>query len=266
MNLVLKHAGIRIDGRWLVRDVSLSIRPKQLTAVVGPNGSGKSTVLRLLAGLWRPTEGRAELEGKSLDRIPRRMIARRVAYLAQSTQIGFAFTSREIVRMGRHPHIGRFDTPSPVDDAAVEAALERADVVHLEDRPVNELSGGECQRVLIARSLATEADAIVFDEPTANLDIDHSLETLRLLKQLAQEGKAVAVALHDLNSVARWADQVALLHEGRLQACDVAERVLRDDLVESVFGVTMERLMASSGVETFVFHRPDDRDRSRRHQ
>ncbi len=255
MKLVLKKAGIRIDGRWLVRDVSLSIKSQRVTAVVGPNGSGKSTVLRLLAGLWRPTEGQAELDGRSLARMPRRMIARRVAYLPQSTHINFAFTVREIVGMGRHPHIGRFDTPSRVDEAAVEAALRRTDVVHLGERPVNELSGGERQRALIARSLATEADAIVLDEPTSNLDIDHSLETLGLLEQLANEGKAVAVALHDLNAVVRWADQVALLNRGSLDACGAVEQVMRDDLFESVFGVAVERLITGSGTETFVFHR-----------
>lgn len=259
MKLVLKKAGIRIEGRWLVRGVSLTIEPERVTAVVGPNGSGKSTVLRMLAGLWHPTEGNAELDGESLDRMPRRMIARQVAYLAQSTHIGFAFTVREIVRMGRHPHIGRFESPGPADEASVEAALKRADVAHLADRPVNELSGGERQRVLMARCLATEADAIVFDEPTANLDIDHSLEALQLLKQLAREGKAVAVALHDLNSVSRWADEVALLRGGHLAACDSVEKVLRDDLIESVFGVTVERLTASSGTGAFVFHRSGDR-------
>ena len=259
MSLALKKAGIRIDGRWLVRDVSLSIDPGRVTAVVGPNGSGKSTVLRLLAGLWRPTEGVAALDGEPLTRIPRRAIARCVAYLPQSTHINFAFTVREIVGMGRHPHIGRFESPSRADDAAVEAALRRSDVAHLGERPVNELSGGERQRVLIARSLATQADAILLDEPTSSLDIDHSLETLWLLKELANEGKAVAVALHDLNAVARWADEVALLHEGSLGACGSVETVLRDDLLNSVFGVAVERLVSASGTESFVFHRRRDR-------
>ena len=259
MTLALKEAGIRIDGRWLVRGVSLSIDAERVTAVVGPNGAGKSTVLRLLAGLWRPTEGLAELDGKPLARIPRRAIARRVAYLPQSTHINFAFTVREIVRMGRHPHIGRFESPSRTDDAAVESALTRADVKHLGERPINELSGGERQRVLIARSLATQADAILLDEPTSSLDIDHSLETLWLLKELASEGKAVAVALHDLNAVARWADKVALLHEGSVGACGSVDMVLKDDLLNSVFGVAVERLMSASGTEAFVFHRRRDR-------
>ncbi len=246
---------MKIDGRWLVRDVSLAIEPARVTALVGPNGSGKSTVLRLLAGLWRPTRGRASMDGADLTSMARRLVARRVAFVPQDTHIGFAFSVREVVEMGRHPHVGRFETPGPQDAAAVDAALDRADVTHLADRPVNELSGGERQRVVLARSLATEAEVILLDEPTSNLDIDHSLETLRLLKDLATGGKAVAVALHDLNAVARWADHAALMHAGRLQDCGPVRDILSDGLVEPVFGVEVERILSATGAETLVFHR-----------
>lgn len=257
MSLSLRNAGIQIDGRSLIRDISLSVESESVTAVVGPNGSGKSTVLRLLAGLWQPTEGRAELNGDDLAQLPRQDIARQVSFVPQDTRIDFAFTVRDVVGMGRHPHVGRFDSLGATDLEAVDAALERADVAHLEQRSVQELSGGERQRVLIARSLATEAEALLLDEPTASLDIDHSLETLELLQELASDGKAVAVALHDLNAVMRWADQVALLNCGRLQAFGTVGDVVRDDLIESVFGVRVERIVAATGGETLVFHRSD---------
>ena len=264
MSLSLRNAGIQIDGRSLIRDVSLSVESESVTAVVGPNGSGKSTVLRLLAGLWQPTEGRAELNGDDLARLPRQAIAQKVSFVPQDTRIDFAFTVRDVVGMGRHPHVGRFDSLGTADLEAVDSALVRADVSHLEHRLVNELSGGERQRVLIARSLATEAEALLLDEPTASLDIDHSLETLGLLQELASDGKAVAVALHDLNAVMRWADQVALLNSGRLQAFGTVGDVVRDDLIEPVFGVRVERILSASVGETLVFHRseavraPDD--------
>ena len=264
MSLSLRNAGIQIDGRSLIRDVSLSVESESVTAVVGPNGSGKSTVLRLLAGLWQPTEGRAELNGDDLARLPRQAIAQKVSFVPQDTRIDFAFTVRDVVGMGRHPRVGRFDSLGTADLEAVDSALVRADVSHLEHRLVNELSGGERQRVLIARSLATEAEALLLDEPTASLDIDHSLETLELLQELASDGKAVAVALHDLNAVMRWADQVALLNSGRLQAFGTVGDVVRDDLIEPVFGVRVERILSASGGETLVFHRseavraPDD--------
>ena len=194
------------------------------------------------------------MDGADLTGVARRLIARRVAFVPQDTHIGFAFSVREVVEMGRHPHIGRFETPGPKDAAAVEAALDRADVAHLADRLVNELSGGERQRVVLARSLATEAQVILLDEPTSNLDIDHSLETFKLLKDLANEGKAVAVALHDLNAVARWADCAALMHAGRLRDSGPVRDILRDELVEPVFGVEVERIRSATGAETLVFH------------
>lgn len=259
MRLSLCNAGIEIGGRSLVRDVSLSVESQSVTAVVGPNGSGKSTVLRLLAGLWRPTDGRAELDGDTLARVPRQEIARQITFVPQDTRIDFAFTVRDVVGMGRYPHVGRFDVLGRADIEAVDAALERADVAHLQHRLINELSGGERQRVLIARSLATEAKVILLDEPTASLDIDHSLETLQLLQELADDGKAVAVALHDLNAVMRWADRVALMNAGRLQAFGTVAEVVRDELIEPVFGVKVERLRPADGIETLVFHRLGER-------
>ena len=212
-------------------------------------------MLRLLAGLWKPTEGQAELDGHDLALLPRQAVARHVTFVPQDARIEFGFTVRDVVEMGRFPHVGRFDSLGAADSAAIDTALERADVAQLADRRVNELSGGEQQRVLIARSLATEAEVILLDEPTASLDIDHSIETLDLLQELAHDGKAVAVALHDLNVVTRWADRVALMNAGRLQSFGKVEAVLRDDLIETVFSVRVERIASSTGNETLLFHR-----------
>ena len=255
MSLRLDRASLRSGPRHLVRDVSLEIAPARITALVGPNGAGKSTVLRLLAGLWRPTAGRATLDGSGLARLSRRSLAQRISFVPQETRIDIPFTVQELVMMGRHPHLGRFDAPGPADAAAVAAAMARADVAHLAERRVTELSGGERQRAVIARSLATGSNVILLDEPTANLDVDHVIETLTLLRALAASGAAVALALHDLNVVARWADAVAVLHAGRLHAAGPPAAVLDDGLVASVFGVRVERLTAADGRPTLVFHR-----------
>jgi iron complex transport system ATP-binding protein len=255
MKLELRNAGIEIDGRWIVRDVSLELHGGKLLALMGPNGSGKSTLLRLLGGLWRPSQGAALLDGQKLNSLPRRTIAQQLAYTPQDTHLDFAFTVREVVAMGRHAHLSRFQLEGERDRAAVHEALRRADVAHLAERFVTELSGGERQRVLIARSLATAAPIILLDEPTASLDIAHALDVLELCRALVREDKAVAIALHDLNLAARFADDVALLNDGHLVAHGTASEVLSPETISQVFGVQALPATTATGQRAFVFNR-----------
>ena len=258
MKLELVKAGVRAGGRWLVRDATLELSEGNLTAFVGPNGSGKTTLLRLLAGLWQPSEGEVLLDGCELSRLPRRELARRVAYTPQDTHIEFAFTVRDVVMMGRHPHLGRFEREGAGDRQAVLAAMGRADCLHLADRLVTELSGGERQRVVIARSLATEAQIILLDEPVANLDIRHALDTLELCRELAGEGKTVALAVHDLNLAARYATEVVLVSAGRLVARGAPAEVVTGERIRAAFGVHTELARTSAG-EVMFFFQPGER-------
>ncbi|MFN0123195.1 MAG: ABC transporter ATP-binding protein [Blastocatellia bacterium] len=255
VRLEADNAGIQLGGRWIVRGATLRLSGGCLLAVIGPNGSGKSTLLRLLGGLWRATEGIVRLDGANLRETSRREIARRIAWTPQDTHLDFAFTVREVVMMGRRPHLGRFQRESARDIAAVDQAMRRADVTELADRLVTELSGGERQRALIARSLATEAPVILLDEPTANLDIAHALDVLALCRDLAREGRAIALAIHDLNLAARFADEVALLGAGRLLAHGAPAGVMRDDLLRDVFGIYPDHARTANGETTLVFHR-----------
>lgn len=255
--LKLERVGKRIGERWLVRHVTVEVAPSRVTALVGPNGSGKSTILRLLAGLWQPSEGTVWVDGKDAAGMTRRDLASRIGYVSQATHIGVPFTVREAVLMGRHPHLGRFQSPRRQDLDAVERALVRADVLHLADRPISRLSGGEQQRAVVARCLATEAKAILLDEPTASLDLEHCLEIHQLLRDLVAQGSSVVVALHDLNAVVRWADRAVVLDRGRVVAKGRPGAVLTPGTVEAVFGVDLERFRSERGVEGLVFHRPE---------
>ena len=239
MSLRVDAAGLSIGGRWLLRQASVQIEPGRLVALVGPNGSGKSTLLRLMAGVWAPTEGTVTLDGAPVGRVARRALARAIALVPQDTHIAFAFSVREIVAMGRHAHLGRFERERAADHAAIREAMARADVTGIADRDATALSGGERQRVLIARSLATDARHLLLDEPTASLDVAHALDVLALCRRLADDGHAVAVALHDLNLARRFATDAVLLRDGAVVASGAIDTVLTPATVGEVFGVTV---------------------------
>ncbi len=256
MSSGLQACGISVErgGRCILQDASLEIARGKFTAIIGPNGSGKSTLLKALAGLWPVSAGEVLFGGKPIQTYSRREIAQTIAFVPQDTRIDFAFTVAEIAGMGRHPHRGRFAPETAADRVATEAALARCDVAHLKDRDANTLSGGERQRVLIARSLAAQPDIVLLDEPTASLDIEHALDILALCRELARDGHAVVVAMHDLNAVARFADLVALVDEGRIVGAGPVDEVLHPAALERVFGVRAEALTDSAGLTQFLFH------------
>jgi iron complex transport system ATP-binding protein len=252
--LALHKAGLEIDARWLVKDISLDLLPGQLTTFVGLNGAGKTTLLRLLAGLWQPTVGSVTLNGRDLHQFDRKILAQNITFVPQNTLISFAIIVKDIVMMGRNPHLGRFQHETEYDHHCVEQAMIRTDVAHLANRLITELSGGERQRVVIARSLATEANIILSDEPTANLDMAHSLEVIDLYKELVQEGKTVAFSIHDINHAMRYANQVALVHKGSLFDFGKPEKVLTDETMSEVFGVAVKRMVLGENT-VFFFNR-----------
>ncbi|MCS6854880.1 MAG: ABC transporter ATP-binding protein [Elioraea sp.] len=216
--------------RPILADVSLSFHPGELSVLVGPNGAGKSTLLRLLAGLLPPDRGTVLLEGGPLDRLARRDRARRIGWLAQGAQAAWGMTVREIVALGRLPH-------GDGSAAAIDRALGRLGLASLAGRRIDRLSGGEAKRAMIARVLAGEPRVLLLDEPTANLDPAAAFAVMRLLREVAAEGRAVVVVLHDLALAARFADRIVLLSEGRLVADGAATSVLCDSMAGRVFGV-----------------------------
>ena len=202
----------------MLRGVSLAL-PSGWTAIVGPNGGGKSTLLRVLAGLLLPQSGHVMLDGRALSAHSARERGRRIAWLAQheAGEASGELTVRDVVQLGRLPHLGLFASPGPDDDAAVDAAMAATECRDWPCRRLHELSGGERQRVLLARALAVGAPVLLLDEPTTHLDPPHQVAVVRLLQRLAAAGTTVVSVLHDL-PLALQADRLVVLHRGRVRA------------------------------------------------
>jgi iron complex transport system ATP-binding protein len=215
--------------------VTLEVPSGSLTAVLGPNGSGKSTLLRALLGVVKPAGGTATIEGRDVRAWDRRELARRVGVVAQLESVVFPITVREMVAMGRYPHIGALRAEGEADRAAIRRALERCDVADLETRHVTALSGGELQRVRIARALAQEPTALALDEPTASLDMRHEMSILELLREWADGGMTVLLITHQINLAGRFADRIVLLEGGRVMAAGTPADVFTAEVLERVY-------------------------------
>lgn len=224
--------------RMVLTDLSLTVPPGKITAIVGANACGKSTLLRCLARLLQPTGGQVILDGTALRRIPTRTLARSLGLLPQSPIAPDGITVADLVSHGRHPHQGMLSRWTQADDRAVAAALEATQTAELAERDVSELSGGQRQRVWIAMALAQETDILLLDEPTTFLDIAHQVEVLDLLVDLNQKrGTTIAMVLHDLNLAARYADNLVAILRGSIKAAGSPDAVLTESMVQQVFGV-----------------------------
>lgn len=247
-----------------VRDVSLRIRPGACTAVLGPNGCGKSTLLRLLLGVITPDAGEVRFLDRPVADWSRAELARRVGVVPQSEEMPFPLRVRELVAMGRYPHLGPWRAEREADRHAVAEALRLCDVEAFANRPVATLSGGERQRVRIARALAQEPSVLALDEPTIALDVRHEMEIFELLHRLGAAGVTVLVITHNLNLAARYADRLLLLDEGRVAAEGDPPEVLRRELLERVYRWPME-IVSHDGVPFVVPLAADVLGRRERH-
>ncbi len=235
---------VRIGAKSLLSDVSIAVGPGQLCVLVGPNGAGKSTLLHVLAGDRPPTEGAVTALGKRIDAWKPLELARVRAVLPQESALSFPFTVLEVALLGRGPHVRYSETAH--DFAVTRQAIASVGLAQLEHRLYTTLSGGERQRVQLARALAQisgvapgTARILLLDEPTSSLDPAHQHSTLQLARSLARDGASVLAVLHDLNLAAQYADVVALLHQGRLQAFGPPAEVLREAPLSRVFGIPM---------------------------
>lgn len=238
-------------SRTVLDEVSFDLAPGSCTILLGPNGSGKSTLLKTLAHSIPPLGGEVSVGGEPLGRFRADELARRLAYVPQEEIPPFRFTVRQVVLMGRLPHsAGLFD--SVRDHEVAETAMTEADCLDLAQRPINEISGGERQRVLIARALAQQAPILLLDEPTSHLDIGHQMAIAGLVRRLRQEGRTILAAMHDLNLAFEMGERGILLREGRIALHAPMEQVLASPELDQTYGVAFQRIADESG-RTRVF-------------
>jgi iron complex transport system ATP-binding protein len=235
--LEARGIGVRLGGRQVLEDVSLSVKPGEIVAVIGANGAGKSTLLKVLAGLMAPGAGTVSAGARPLGDLDRRVLGRTIAYLPQERAVHWPLTVRRLVALGRFPFRAPIAGPSSDDEAAVTEAMAAMDVTAFAERAVTELSGGERARVLLARALAQRPRFLVADEPTTGLDPAHGLTLFAQFVRMSALQRAVIVALHDLSLAARYCHRVLLLKDGTALAQGTPHEVLTPELLARAYGV-----------------------------
>jgi len=234
MSIAAENITWKVGKKVIVNDVSLAVAHGETVGLLGPNGSGKSSLLRVLAGLRRPHKGRVLLDGHNLHRLPKKQLARRVAFVEQHGMTDANMRVRDVVKLGRIPHHSPFSSWSTEDDETISAALARVDMLEKSQQGWLTLSGGERQRVHIARALAQMPSEILLDEPTNHLDIHHQLQLMKLISELPVTS---IVAIHDLNHALMFCDSLIVMQHGAVVASGTPQAILTEDLLWEVFRV-----------------------------
>jgi iron complex transport system ATP-binding protein len=236
VSIRLEQVEVSLGRRSVVRGVSAELQPGTLTGIVGPNGAGKSTLARAMLALV-PYSGRILVEGTDAASMTRVELARQLAYLPQGQTLHWPLSVERLVGLGRLPHLGPMSRIGAQDAAAIDRAMERADVLYLRERVATELSGGERARVLLARALAVQAPALIADEPLASLDPGHQIDVMELLQGEARAGALVIAVLHDLTMAARYCDRLVLIDGGTLVGDGTPAEVLTPANLRQVYGI-----------------------------
>ncbi len=239
--LEVKSLSVSYGSRPVLKNISFDLGAGSILAVIGPNGAGKTTLIRALSGIAPLAAGEVVVHGRQLNQLSVSERARWIAVVPQARNLPPAFSAWETVLLGRTPHLNWLGQVSARDETIARQAMERTQTLELAERLVGELSGGEQQRLLLARALAQAAPILLLDEPTSHLDLQYQLTLLDQVRSLArQENLAVLVVLHDLNLAARYADRVALLVNGELRALGPTHEVLTPELLSPVYHVPLE--------------------------
>lgn len=237
-SIEVKNLEFKYRKDLILKDISFKIKEGEIVSIIGPNGSGKSTLLKNLNNLYTPERGEILIKGRKIDSYKGKDLARELALVPQDTSINYEFTVEDIIMMGRYPYQGRFEREDHKDYKITNQVLNLTNTYKLRDRFITEISGGERQRVIIARALAQDPSIILLDEPTSNLDINHQIEILNLLKGLNKEkNTTVVLVMHDINLAARYSDKIILLHEGRILGEGRPEDVISKENIKKSYNI-----------------------------
>jgi iron complex transport system ATP-binding protein len=235
--LTVNEVDFSYDSRQVLRAVSFELEAGAMVGLIGPNGSGKSTLIKVLSKVLRPTQGQVRFRGRDIAQTPSAELARHVAVVSQEPTVAFSFSGLETVMAGRYPHIGRFGFETQRDFEIAHRAMAFTDTIHLSDRRIEEMSGGEKQRVFLARALTQEPELLLLDEPTTHLDINHQIEIMDLIRKLHKEQNLTVLSVtHDLNLAAEYFDTLLLLRDGSLVMEGAPPHVVTDEVIREVYG------------------------------
>lgn len=235
--LITQNLCLTYEITPIIRELSLSIPPGKMTALIGANGCGKSTLLKGLARLLKPSRGAVYLDGKSIEKRSTKEVAQQLGLLLQSPTAPDGLTVKNLVAQGRYPHQHWMQPWSIVDEQFVQQALAITNLTHLSDRPLDSLSGGQRQRAWIAMTLAQNTDILLLDEPTTFLDLAHQVEVLDLLHRLNQAGRTIVMILHDLNQASRYADYIVAIKDGQIFVEGEPQVVITEATIKAVFNL-----------------------------
>lgn len=223
------------NTKEVLTNVSFSLKQGEFLGIIGPNGAGKSTILRLICGILRPKHGTITVSGHDTRGIQRKQIAKKIAFVSQETHFALNFTVEEIVIMGRFPYLRAFQRENKTDYEARDHALAYADLQDFRKRPINSLSSGERQRVVLARALAQEPAILILDEPTSHLDLHHQFAIMELLKKLNKEGMSIIAVNHDLNLASLYCERLVLMHQGKVFEQGSPKDLITEKILKQVY-------------------------------
>ena len=251
MKLKVKDVKFSYSSIPILEDITMELTCSEILGIVGPNGAGKSTLIRCIDNILKPKHGSIRLDGQEIKKMSMMEIAKHIGYVPQSSSGVFPATVFDTVLIGRRPHIGW--RSSEADEEKVWGILNMMGIEDFAMKDFNELSGGQQQKVLIARSLAQEADMLLLDEPTSNLDISHQFEVMDIIRNLVnQKGISAIMAIHDLNLASRYTDRVLIMKAGKIFDVGVPSKVLTPEIIKSVYDVEVEVVNSSIGTPHII--------------